>query len=76
MYIAGIGLESFELKKACTVNTIYFWPKPENTARKIADLLKPGGKFIVAFEDNKQLEQRNLNKDVFHLYSKGDFRNL
>ncbi len=62
--------------KACTVNTIYFWPKPEDTAKKVAELLKPKGKFIVAFEDYKQLKQRNLNRNVFHLYSKDDVKNL
>ncbi len=62
--------------KACSVNTIYFWPKPENTAKKIAELLKPEGKFVVAFEDYKQLKQRNLNRNVFHLYSKNDVKTL
>ena len=62
--------------KVCTVNTIYFWPKPEYTVKKIAGLLKPEGKFVVAFEDYKQLEQRKLNRNVFHLYSKDDVKNI
>ena len=62
--------------KVCTVNTIYFWSKPENTIKKIASLLKPEGKFVVAFEDYKQLEQRKLNRNVFHLYSKDDVKNI
>ncbi|MBL6995270.1 MAG: class I SAM-dependent methyltransferase [Desulfobacula sp.] len=62
--------------KICSVNTIYFWPEPENTAKKIAGLLSPGGKFVVAFEDIDQLERRNLNRNVFQLYSKSDVIDL
>jgi len=62
--------------KACSVNTLYFWPKPENTAKKVANLLEPGGKFVVAFEDIETLKRRQLSKNVFHLYSKSDVQNL
>jgi len=59
--------ESFD--KVCCVNTIYFWPRPEITAQKIASILKPGGILVTAFEDIRQLEQRNLNHDVFSFYT-------
>ena len=62
--------------KACSVNTIYFWPGPVSIAKKVADILKPGGKFILAFEDIEQLKQRKLNQEVFHLYSKDEIQNL
>lgn len=65
-----------EFNKVCSVNTIYFWTDPENTAKKIADILEPGGMFVAAFEDIAQLEQRNLNTEVFRLYSNNDVRNL
>jgi ubiquinone/menaquinone biosynthesis C-methylase UbiE len=62
--------------KTSSVNTIYFWPQPEFTVRKISNILKPGGLFVVAFEDIKQLEQRNLNKDIFNLYTADDVIDL
>ena len=62
--------------KVCSVNTIYFWQNPEYVARKTARILKPGGILVVAFEDIKQLEQRNLNKDIFHFYIADDVKNL
>lgn len=71
-----ISFKKDGFNKACSVNTIYFWTKPENTAKKVADLLKPGGKFVAAFEDIAQLEQRQLSNEVFHLYSKDDVKNL
>ncbi len=68
--------EKERFTKACSVNTIYFWPDPVRTARRIAEILKPDGKLILAFEDMEQLKQRKLNQEVFHLYSKEEVRNL
>lgn len=62
--------------KICSVNTIYFWPEPKTTANKIASILKPGGFFVVAFEDIGQLEQKNLDKEVFHSYTADSVKNL
>lgn len=62
------GNEQFT--KVCSVNTLYFWPNPDHTVRKIIKILKPKGKLVLAFEDIEQLQQRNLSSDVFHLYSK------
>ena len=68
--------EKEKYSKACSVNTLYFWPSPVHTAKKIADILKPDGKLILAFEDIEQLKQRKLNQDVCHLYSKEEVQNL
>lgn len=65
-----------DFTKACSVNTLYFWPEPEETVKKVADLLIPGGKFVVAFEDIEQLAQRNLSDDVFRLYARDDVKDL
>jgi ubiquinone/menaquinone biosynthesis C-methylase UbiE len=71
-----ISYKNYSFTKACSVNTICFWSEPEKTAKKIADLLKPEGQFIVAFEDKELIEQKNLDKNIFRLYSKGDVKNL
>ena len=68
--------EKETFSKACSVNTLYFWPAPEHTAEKIADILNPNGRLILAFEDSEQLKQRNLNQEVFHIYSKDEVQNL
>ena len=68
--------EKETFSKVCSVNTLYFWPTPVHTARKVADILKPDGKFILAFEDIEQLKQRKLNQEVFHLYSKDEVQDL
>lgn len=56
--------------KVCSVNTLYFWSNPEQTVRKITEILKPKGKLVLAFEDIEQLKQRSLNRNIFQLYSK------
>lgn len=62
--------------KICSANTVYFWPQPDNYTKKILRILKPGGKLILAFEDIKQLESRQLNTKVFHFYHQDEIIKL
>lgn len=62
----GYGSGCFD--KVCSVNTVYFWSRPEGTAKRIAAVLDPGGNVALAFEDIKQLRNRKLSPDVFRLY--------
>ena len=71
-----IPFEKESFTKACSINTLYFWTKPAHTAKKIAEILKPDGKLILAFEDIEQLKRRKLNQEVFHLYSKDEVQKL
>lgn len=72
----NMTFENDYFTKVCSVNTLYFWPDPEHTAKKIADVLKPNGKLVLAFEDIDQLKQRNLSADVFRFYSQEAVKNL
>jgi len=71
-----LPLQNDYYDKVCSINTIYFWSKPEYTAQKIAGITKPGGFFVAGFEDMQQLEQRNLDSDVFKIYSTEEAKNL
>ena len=71
-----VPYEKESFTKACSINTLYFWPEPVHTAKKIAKILKPDGKLILAFEDIEQLKQRKLNREVFSFYSKGEVQDL
>ena len=62
--------------KICSANTVYFWSAPDDYVKKIFRILKPDGKLVLAFEDNKQLEKRQLSTDVFHLYSREQMEEL
>ena len=68
------GCDRFD--RVCSVNTVYFWPRPESTATRIADVLVPGGTIALAFEDIKQLRNRNLSAEVFRLYAVEEIREL
>jgi ubiquinone/menaquinone biosynthesis C-methylase UbiE len=71
-----MSYEKETYSKACSVNTLYFWPSPMHTTQKIAEILKPNGKLILAFEDINQLKQRKLNPDVFNIYSKEEVQDF
>lgn len=71
-----IPLKKEHYDKVCSVNTIYFWKNPDFTAKKIAGMLKPNGKFVMGFEDIEQLKLKNLSDDVFNLYSTADVEKL
>ena len=62
--------------KICSANTIYFWPAPGDYIKKMYRILKPGGKLVLAFEDEKQLEKRSLNSDVFRFYDLEEIKSL
>jgi len=62
--------------KICSVNTIYFWPAPESTIKKMVQLLKPGGMLVLGYEDIAQLKKRRLDTEVFRFYSKDEVETL
>ena len=59
-----------------TVNTVYFWPQPEATIAKMADLLKPGGRLAVGFHEKADMQDSKLSRDVFRFYSTQDMQAL
>jgi ubiquinone/menaquinone biosynthesis C-methylase UbiE len=59
-----------------TVNTVYFWQKPEATIARMADLLKPGGRLAVGFHEKAEMQDSKLSRDVFRFYSPRDMQAL
>lgn len=59
-----------------TVNTLYFWKKPQDFLQQIATILKPNGIFVIAFASKNFIEKLPFVKDRFKLYSKDDFKQL
>jgi ubiquinone/menaquinone biosynthesis C-methylase UbiE len=47
--VDALPCPSETLTKACTVNTIYFWPDPVASLAEIRRALRPGGRLVVAF---------------------------
>jgi ubiquinone/menaquinone biosynthesis C-methylase UbiE len=59
-----------------SVNTIYFWKRPDATIFKITKILKPGGKLIVGYHEKSEMENMPLNKDIFKYYSINEMEDL
>ena len=61
-----ISLKTDNYDKVCSVNTLYFWENPEKTIRKVAGILKPAGRLVLAFED----KPGKKNDSIFKIYTK------
>jgi SAM-dependent methyltransferase len=54
--------------KACTVNTIYFWPAPLVALGQIRRVLKEDGALVVCFSPRVLMEKRGVTRHGFTLY--------
>ena len=59
--------ESFD--KIFTVNTIYFWQKPEELLSEIYRVLKPNGNFCLTFAEEDFMKKQPFTQFEFELYS-------
>jgi len=59
--------ESFD--KIFTVNTIYFWQKPEELLSEIYRVLKPNGNFCLTFAEESFMKTLPFTQFEFELYS-------
>jgi len=62
--------------KLCSVNTLYFWDKPERYLLEMLRVLKPQGRIAIAFRDDEQMNRLDLCDDVFCIYSQTEVVNL
>lgn len=60
----------------CTANTIYFWPDRKDTASRIYDVLRPGGKLVLAYVDKTRMDDMPLDMKVFTPIGHGEVREL
>lgn len=66
--------ESFD--KIFTVNTLYFWQKPNLLLQEIKRVLKPNGIFTLTFADKSFMEKLPFTPFGFNLYSLKDAEKL
>ena len=66
--------ESFD--KLCSINTLYFWKEPGQNFSEMFRVIKSGGKIVIGFRDDKQMNNLNLSADVFSYYSQEDVVNM
>lgn len=58
--------------KVCSTNTVYFWSGLEQMLVDIAEVMKPAGLLLLAFEDAEQLAKKPLDASVFRIYTAGE----
>jgi ubiquinone/menaquinone biosynthesis C-methylase UbiE len=79
LHLGDFGGMSFDRRRfdtIVTVNTVYFWQKPEASIGKIAGLLAPGGRLAVGFHPKAEMQDPILSRDVFRFYSPRDMEML
>ncbi|MBE8725368.1 class I SAM-dependent methyltransferase [Flavobacterium hungaricum] len=64
-----IPFEEETFDKIFTVNTIYFWQKPEELLSEIYRVLKPNGNFCLTFAEESFMKQLPFTQFEFELYS-------
>lgn len=62
--------------KACTVNTIYFWPDPAVPLKELWRVLSVGGRLVVGFSPPAALQRLPVTKHGFTLYEPDHIRCL
>ena len=62
--------------KACTVNTIYFWPDPIGPLTELQRVLRGGGRLVLCFNPRETLEKVPFTKYGFAYYEPSQVREL
>ena len=62
--------------KACTVNTVYFWPDPAVPLGELSRVLSDGGRLVVGFSNPAAIQGLPFTKHGFTLYEPDRMRGL
>lgn len=73
---ADLPLEDRSADKVMTANTLYFWPDPLKVLKEIHRVLKPGGRFVLAFRPKANIEKIPVTHHIFRLYEPKEVEQL
>jgi ubiquinone/menaquinone biosynthesis C-methylase UbiE len=62
--------------KACTVNTIYFWPDPLAALGQIHRVLKKDGTLLICFSPRAVMEKQEISRHGFRLFEPEEVKSL
>jgi ubiquinone/menaquinone biosynthesis C-methylase UbiE len=74
--VAAIPYADERFDKACTINTLHFWPDPPAGLRELLRILKPGGVLIVVVRPKDFLERIAFTKHGFAAFDEPELRAL
>ncbi len=64
----NLPLGADQFSRACTVNTIYFWPEPVAPLKEIHRVLRAGGRLVLCFNPPQTLRKVPYTKYGFKFY--------
>ena len=74
--VEALPLADASVDKACSVNSLYFWPDPEAGLRELARVIRPGGRLSLCFEPPEELRKWPGHRFGFRLFDEGEARRL
>lgn len=63
--VEALPFEAASFGKACTVNTVYFWPSLAAGFTELHRVLSPGGRMVVGFLPKERMDRMNFPTDIF-----------
>ncbi len=63
--IEALPFGSATFEKACTINTVYFWPSLRLGFAELHRVLSPGGRLVVGFLPKQWMDRMGYPSDVF-----------
>jgi len=63
--VEALPFAAASFTKACTVNTVYFWPSLEAGFAEIHRVLAPGGRAVVGFLPKERMDRMAMPVDIF-----------
>ena len=72
----ALPLPARSVDRACSVNSLYFWPDPKAAMAELARVLRPGGRLVIAFEPPEELRKWPGHRFGFRLYDEAALRGL
>jgi arsenite methyltransferase len=74
--VEAIPLADASVDKACSVNSLYFWPDPAAAMRELARVVRPGGRLAIALEPPEELRKWPGHRYGFRLFEETEVRKL
>lgn len=75
--VGNIHYPEDRFDKICTVNTLYFWPRPDQDLLELKRVLKPGGHLLIVFRPKQSMIQLGASEERgFALYESADVQEL